>query len=247
MHMPAPQIEASVWREDFPARDGIVEAIGPLSGRNRVAAAFYDGPEWARFRPWEHAFLSLQGGQERARRPILAHLPKVSGRLLEVGVGDGDNLPFLGPGWDVYAVDIARSRLEGCLRRFPALAGRLAWAEAERLPFADASFDACLCVGGFNYFGEHEAAIGELRRVTRPGGVMVVADEAPWLHRCGIGHLIGLPSIDAAWLRLLGLGPDFVAMVLAQRIDLGSLFPERGGWRRTTIWRGLGYCMTGRS
>lgn len=238
----------SFWREPFPGRDGIVDAIGPLSGRNRIAAAFYDGPGWARFRPWEHAFLAFQGGQARARRPILKHLPGVpSARVLEVGIGDGDNLPLLDPSWEVHGVDIARTRLEGCLGRFPALAGRLAWAEGESLPYGDASFDACYCIGGFNYFGDHAAAIREMRRVTRPGGAIVVADEATWLHRCGIGHLIGLPRVDAAWLRLLGLDRDFVDMVLALRLDLGTLFPAEAGWRRSSIWRGLGYCVVGRA
>jgi SAM-dependent methyltransferase len=122
------------------------------------------------------------------------------------------------------------------------MAGRLAWAEGEHLPYEDYSFDASYTIGGFNYFGDHGAALREMRRVTRPGGVIVVADEAPWLHRCGIGHLIGRPRIDAAWLRLLGLDREFVDMVLAQRIDLAALFPEAEGWRRSKIWRGLGYC-----
>src|SRR4051812_36313799 len=53
---------------------GIVSAIGALTGRNRVAGAFYDGPGWARFRPWERLFLRLQGGEARARRQVLRHL-----------------------------------------------------------------------------------------------------------------------------------------------------------------------------
>ncbi len=234
---------ASPLRETYPARGGIVEAIGPLSGHNKVAAAFYDGPGWRRFRPWEHAFLALQGGQRRARRPILEHLPDLpEARVLELGIGEGDNLPLLPAGWEVHGVDIARTRLEDCLRRFPSLAGRLAWAEGERLPYDDRSFDASYTIGGFNYFGDHDAALREMHRVTRPGGMIVVADEAPWLHRCGIGHLIGVPRIDAAWLRLLGLDRDFAEMVIGQRIDLDALFPEGGGWRRRRIWHGLGYC-----
>jgi SAM-dependent methyltransferase len=230
-------------REAFPERGGIVEAIGPLAGRNQVAAAFYDGPGWKRFRPWEHAFLALQGGQERARRPILANLPKAaSARVLEAGIGEGDNVPFLPAAWEIHGVDIARTRLEDCLEKFPALAGRLSWAEAERLPHEDASFDASYTVGGFNYFGDHAETIRELRRVTRPGGVVVVADEAPWLHRCGIGHLLGMPRIDAAWLRLLGLDRKFVDMVLDLKINLDTLFPPSEGWQAHSIWRGLGYC-----
>src|SRR5512135_1456004 len=59
-----------------PVVDGVVHAIGPLRGTNRIAAAFYDGPTWARFRPWERLFLWFQGpGQARARRQVLRHLP----------------------------------------------------------------------------------------------------------------------------------------------------------------------------
>lgn len=240
------QADLPLLRQEFPERGGIVEAIGPLAGRNRIAAAFYDGPGWRKFRPWEHAFLALQGGQEKARRPILAKLPEAtSARVLEVGIGEGDNLRFLPPGWEIHGVDIARTRLEDCLSRFPAMAGRLVWAEGERLPYADASFDACFTVGGFNYFGDHDQVLREMRRVTRPGGVLVVADEAPWLHRCGIGHLIGRPRIDTAWLRLLGLDRDFADMVVAQKIDLNALFPHAEGWRRSPIWRGLGFCVSG--
>jgi SAM-dependent methyltransferase len=230
-------------RGEHSARGGIVEAIGPLAGRNRVAAAFYDGAGWRRFRPWEHAFLALQGGQRRARLPILRHLPDVlEARVLEVGIGEGDNLPFLPSRWEVHGVDIAHTRLEALLERFPTRAGRLAWAEGERLPYEDHSFDASFTIGGFNYFGDHGAALREMGRVTKPGGVIVVADEAPWLHRCGIGHLIGVPRIDATWLRWLGLDREFVDMVLDQRINLAALFPGGEGWRRSSIWRGLGYC-----
>jgi SAM-dependent methyltransferase len=232
----------SPLRGEYPVRGGIVEAIGPLSGRNAVAAAFYDGPGWRRFRPWEHAFLALQGGQRRARRPILKHLPDLDrARVLEVGIGEGDNLPFLPSGREIHGVDVARARLEDCLRRFPTMAGRLAWAEGERLPYEDQSFDASYSIGGFNYFGDHAAALSEMARVTRPGGVILVADEAPWLVRCGIGHLIGRPRIDAAWLRCLGLDREFADMVIGQRIDLDALFPASEGWRRLSIWHGLGY------
>ena len=136
---------------------------------------------------------------------------------LEVGIGDGENLPFLPPGWTIHGVDIARTRLEACIDRHPEMSGRLAWAEAEALPFDDATFDACWTIGGFNYFRDHEAALREMRRVTRPGGPVVVADEVPGLHRAGLGHLIGVPAFDAWWLRLLGLDREFVEMVLAFR------------------------------
>jgi Methyltransferase domain len=138
----------------YPIREGILEAIQPLSGRNRIAAAFYDGPGWVKFRKWEQGFLMVHGGARRARREILRHVmcPEQSGRLaLEVGIGSGENLALVPSHWNVYGVDIARTQLAACLRRHPATAGRLALAEAETLPFADATFDAVWSIGGFNY------------------------------------------------------------------------------------------------
>lgn len=231
----------------YPFHDGILEAIGLLTGRNRTVAEFYDGPGWRRFRLWEQGFLLLQGGVRRARMQILRHLmavdrPGIVG--LEVGIGDGENLRFLPAGWTVHGVDIARTRLEACIARHPGMSGRLAWAEAEQLPFQDATFDACWTVGGFTYFRDHEAALREMRRVTRPGGVVVVADEIPGLHRAGLGHLIGVPSFDAWWLELLGLDREFVEMAFGFDVNLVELsqrvWPEAV---RHRIWHGLGYCL----
>ncbi len=234
----------------FPFRDGILEAMQGLSGRNQVVAAFYDGPGWRRFRRWEQAFLMLQGGVRRARMQILRHvlaLDRPDALGLEVGIGDGENLPYLPPGWTIHGVDIARTRLEACIDRHPEMSGRLARAEAEMLPFDDATFDACWTIGGFTYFRDHEAALREMRRVTRPGGPVVVADEVPELHRAGLGHLIGVPAFDAWWLRLLGLDREFVEMALHFDVDLIEL--ARRVWPeavRHRIWYGMGYCLVHR-
>src|SRR5262245_40087879 len=97
----------------YPVEDGIIAAIGPLTGTNKIAAAFYDGPGWPRFRPWERLFLWFQGGSKRARRPILKYLPQsASARVLEVGIGEGENLRWLPANWEVYGVDIARRPLK---------------------------------------------------------------------------------------------------------------------------------------
>jgi SAM-dependent methyltransferase len=231
----------------YPLEDGIMEAIGPLSGRNRIVADFYDGPGWVKFQPWEQGFLILQGGVRKARMEILRHvvrLKQARARVLEVGIGSGENLALVPPDWEVHGVDIARTQLAACLRGHPSMAGRLAWAEAENLPFADATFDACWSVGGFNYYSDHEAALREMRRVTKPGGLAVVADEVPGLHRAGLGHLLGWPSFDRWWLRKLGLDRDFIDMVLEFNVDLPELtsrvWPQLA---RHRIWHGLGYCL----
>jgi len=231
----------------YAVRDGILEAISPMSGRNRIVQAFYDGPGWSKFRRWEQGFLMLQGGVRKARMEILRHLldgVRTPTRGLEVGIGSGENLAFMPADWTVYGVDIARTQLEAALQSHPRLTGRVAWAEAENLPFADATFDACWSIGGFNYFSDHETALRELRRVTRPGGTVVVADEVPNMHRFGLGHLIGVPSFDAWWLKKLGLDREFVAMVLEFDVDLDELTSRV--WPRAArhrIWHRLGYCL----
>lgn len=222
-----------------------------LRGRNRVAEAFYDGPGWQRFRRWERLFLKLQGGEGRARRQVLRHLglqDSDRATVLEVGCGDGANRKLLPRGWTVFGVDIARVPLGEWLTRDPDASGCLARAEGECLPFADATFDACWTMGGFNHFRDHFAVLREMSRVTRPGGALVVSDEIPNLHRFGIGHLIGVPWIDAKWLGALGLDPEFVAMVLASDFDPGPIVLDC--WPdaiRHSIWMGLGYCYVAKA
>ncbi len=215
-----------------------------LRGRNRVAEAFYNGPGWRRFRFWERLFLKVQGGETRARRQILKHLPShENAKVLEVGIGDGANLSRLPRSWSVLGVDIASRQLDECLSLHPFMSGRLTRAEGECLPFPDEIFDACFSIGGFNHFRDHPATLTEMRRVTRPGGTLIVADEIPDLHRFGIGHLIGFKPIDAWWLGSLGLDRDFIQMIFDHKFDPERVVREHWpGAARHSIWFGLGYC-----
>jgi SAM-dependent methyltransferase len=62
-----------------------------------------------------------------------------------------------------------------------------AWAEA--LPFADGAFDAVLCKGALDHFDDPLGCIGELARVTRAGGrvVLVVANMGSLAQRVAQG------------------------------------------------------------
>src|SRR5262249_10131540 len=134
--------------------------------------------------------------------------------------------------------------IAACLTRFPAMHSRLAWAQAEEIPYPDATFDACYSIGGFNYFQDPEAALREMRRVTRPEGTVVVADERPDLKRFGLGHLIGWKAYDRWWMLRAGLPPDFIDMVFETELNLDHLISR--AWpelRRLSIWRSLGYCL----
>ena len=73
----------------------------------------------------------------------------------------------------VAAVDPSPSFVEGCRARLPGL--RVEEAAAERLPFPDASFDRALAQLVVNFMTDPPAGVGEMVRVTRPGGVVGAA------------------------------------------------------------------------
>jgi SAM-dependent methyltransferase len=240
-------ITCDICGRDYPNRAGLLIAQGELTGKNRIAAAFYNSDRWRQFRPWEQLFLKTLGGLPGARMQILRHLRHLgTGSLLEVGIGDGENVALLPRGLRISGIDIAERPLAACRDRHAGRGLFLALAEGERIPFADRSFDAVLCVGGFNFFSDPEGALREMARVTRPGGRVVVADERPDLFEWGWGHLIGLPALDTWLMKRVWLGPEFTDMVLGNRLDLAAV--ARSALHKLeihSIWRGLGYCIVG--
>jgi len=48
--------------------------------------------------------------------------------------------------------------------------------DAERLPFPDASFDVVTCCNSFHHYPHQDQAVGEMRRVLRPGGQVILVD-----------------------------------------------------------------------
>lgn len=228
--------------------DGLLRMIDPLSGRNAIAADFYEGPGWVRFRPWERLFLRLVGGERPARMEVLRHLPaRPHARILEVGIGDGENVSLLPGKVDLFGVDIAESQLKLCRDRHPFLSDRLILAQAEKLPFADATFDAVYSIGGFNYFEDHAMSLREMKRVAKTDGVVVIADESPRLCRFTIGHWIGRPELTAWFLRRVGLDREFAAMAVESDFDVdGFALDEWPNHTRFRIWKRLGYCLIGR-
>jgi ubiquinone/menaquinone biosynthesis C-methylase UbiE len=237
-------------RRSFPFHDGILDMLPPLEGNNRVAADFYNGPLWPRFRFWEWFTFLCNGGERRARRKVMRHLPNLSGtRLLEVAIGDGANLPLVPEDCQVWGNDVSAVQLAACRRRFPGRNLRLFLGEAEALPFRDHAFDNVLSFGAFNYFNDPLKSLKEMARVVRPGGVIVVADELPSLPNRMIGRWIGLPQLDR-WIlsRFMHLGPEFTDMVDRHRdLKLEPIVREvLTDWRIHSLWFHVGYCIVGR-
>ncbi|MHB1036339.1 MAG: methyltransferase domain-containing protein [Pirellulales bacterium] len=234
----------------YPVRDGVLDCLGTLAGNNKLAADFYDSSLWPVFRIWERLTFFSSGGERRARSEVLQHLPALFGtRLLEVGIGDGANLALVPEDCRVFGNDIAPVQLTTCRRRFPRRDLRLLLCEAERLPFRAGTFDNVLSVGAFNYFSDPAAALLEMARVVKPGGVVVVADEAPKAPSRLAGRWSRLRRLDQ-WImrRVFGLKPEFIEMMERHRnLKIEPIADEvLCDWKIEPIWKDAGYCLVGR-
>ncbi len=94
-------------------------------------------------------------------------------RVLDVAAGTGNAaIVAAAAGADVVASDLTPELFEAGRARAAAAGVELEWAEAdaENLPFDDASFDTVISSIGVMFAPHHQAAADELVRVTRAGG-----------------------------------------------------------------------------
>ena len=103
-------------------------------------------------------------------------------RVLDVGCGTGFATEgLLNYTDDVWGLDQSAHQLEKAFGKF-GKRDRVKFhrGDAERLPFADDSFDAYWSSGSIEYWPDPVAALREARRVTKPGGpVLVVGPDYP--------------------------------------------------------------------
>lgn len=98
-------------------------------------------------------------------------------RVLDVGCGNGYVLSrYAREGAHTFGVDLTRAAVELSRRRFElaGLPGRFTVGSAEDLPFATDSFDCVCSMGVLHHTPDTERAVGEIRRVLRPGGRLIV-------------------------------------------------------------------------
>lgn len=146
-------------------------AVAVLRGQDRAPKMFGDAEAYEKF----------MGRWSRLIAPRLVDftgLPE-RGRILDVGSGTGSlafaiaerkrHTQVLGIDPSQEYVAYARSR-----NPFPDRAS-FEVGDAQKLSFADASFDAALSLLVFNFIPDPKKALLELRRVTKPGGQLAAA------------------------------------------------------------------------
>lgn len=123
--------------------------------------------------------INLAMKNKEATRYRRGLLPLAQGRVLEVGVGSGLNLPFYGPqvthllGLDPSPelLELARRHTAGA--RFPV---EFLLASAEDLPLGSASFDTVVSTFTLCSIPDVRLALREMRRVLKPGGKLLFVE-----------------------------------------------------------------------
>lgn len=119
----------------------------------------------------------LSLGQDRRWRRLVRRSvdPRPGQRVLDLAAGTGtSSRPFADAGALVVPTDLSLGMLAVGKRRQPDLP--FVAGDALALPFADGAFDAVTISFGLRNVESTEEALAELRRVTRPGGRLVICE-----------------------------------------------------------------------
>ncbi len=131
-----------------------------------------EDPEY--FARYKIDFVRALWDRERRREPAA---------VLDFGTGIGASLPHLKtafPGARLVGLDVSQRSLEVAERRFPG-AAELVRYDGDLIPLAEGGFDLVFSACVFHHIpeAEHGRLFGQIRRLLRPGGRLVVFEHNP--------------------------------------------------------------------
>jgi ubiquinone/menaquinone biosynthesis C-methylase UbiE len=123
-------------------------------------------------------------GVRRQRKQLMS---QARGKILDVACGTGLNFPFFQPGSEITAVDLSQQMLDMARQKAADLKLNIQThvMDAERLEFADGSFDTVTSSLSTCTFPDPIQALQEMKRVCRTGGLILLLEHGhsslPWL------------------------------------------------------------------
>jgi ubiquinone/menaquinone biosynthesis C-methylase UbiE len=156
-------------------------AEGAYLGRH-VVALLYDwfAPRYDRVKGFQPQLDAMM-----LTAPILRHLLRhgvASPQVLDIATGTG-RLPqallaarsFKG---HITALDLSARMLAQAQAKLAPYSDRVTWLrhDAQSLPFPDEQFDVVTCLESLEFFPRPMDALAEMKRVLRPGGLLVVSN-----------------------------------------------------------------------
>jgi ubiquinone/menaquinone biosynthesis C-methylase UbiE len=166
-----------------------------------------------------------------ARKHSLAALPATPGSVLLAGVGTGLDLPHLPAQHHYVGLDLTEAMLRRALPRTGRADFRAVLGDAQRLPFADASFDAAVLHLILAVVPHPARCLEEIARILKPGGTALVFDKFLRRGQPALLRRLANPLVRRVATRLDVVFEDLLARTpeLALEHDQPAL---AGGWFR---------------
>ncbi len=143
--------------------------------REQLRRTWTDADVVAGWRRWHDPFASASAAM--SARLLAAARPTPGAQVLDLAAGTGqlslDLVGLVGPTGHVTATDLAAGMVAASaeqIARRGVTNATAQVADAHALPFADAAFDLVTSRLGVMFFPDIPRALGEVRRVLRPGG-----------------------------------------------------------------------------
>lgn len=121
--------------------------------------------------------LAIERATQAARKRSLAALPEKPGRVLLAGVGTGLDLPHLPVQHSYVGLDLNQAMLRRALPRVGHFDFLPVQGDAQRLPFADNSFDSAVLHLILAVVPQPTYCFAEIARILKPGGQVLVFDK----------------------------------------------------------------------
>lgn len=147
---------------------------------------YFDGSENWREKLYvdnSHPFNRLLTRRKEYAFTMLNAVPELKrGTAVDIGCGPGDYVEeLMKRGFETFAIDISTEMLNVCRMRLNipdiVFQSHFKQADIENIPFNDQTFDVVICVGVLGLLTTDDKALGEILRVLKPGGLLLLAVE----------------------------------------------------------------------